>query len=181
MKSITLNIENELIEAAQRRATADNTTIEALLRKWLAQYVSTGPDPDPEVRKRQAENAMSTLRELQGVFGTDGRKITREEMNERRQADADGGPTESVHRNFGAAMVEKHRREAQDMLRFREFERGLGDDGQGFTQRERYLLFLEQESHQSDEGREQFLRFLRHERDYLHEYNLESLGNNHTG
>ena len=176
MKSITLSADDELIEAAQRRATAGNTTIESLFRKWLAQYVSTGPDPDPEVRRRQAEKAMSTLHELQGVFGTDGRKFTREEMNERRQADAGGRVPANVHQDFGAAMVEKHHREGQDMLRFREFERGLSDAGQSFTQRERYLLFLEHESHLSDEGREQFLRFLRHERAYLHEYNLAALG-----
>ena len=176
MKNITLSVEDGLIEAAQRRATAGNTTIEALFRKWLTQYVSTGPDPDPEVRRRQAEEAMSTLHELQDLFGTEGRNFTREEMNERRQADAGDGLLANVHQNFGAAMVEKHRREGEDMLRFREFERGLGDAGQGFSQRERYLLFLEHESHLSDEGREQFLRFLQHERAYLHEYNLAALG-----
>ena len=93
-----------------------------------------------------------------------------------RLADAGGRLPANVHANFGEAMVEKHRRETQDMLKFREFERGLGDAGQSFSQRERYMLFLEQESHLSDEGREQFLRFLRHERAYLHEYNLEALG-----
>ena len=143
---------------------------------------------------------MTAIRELQKDVYTGGRKFTREEMNERRQAvaadrladgggrapdlediprqqaDAGGRLPANGHENFGAAMVEKHRREEEDMLRFREFERGLGDAGQGFSQRERYLLFLEQESHLSDEGREQFLRFLRHERPYLHEYNLDALG-----
>ena len=88
MKSITLSAEEELIEAAQRRAAANNTTIDALFRNWLAQYVSTGPDPDPEVRKRQAEKAMITMREVQKDIGIGGRKFTREEMNERRQAAA---------------------------------------------------------------------------------------------
>ena len=200
MKSITLSADEGLIEAAQRRAAADNTTIDALFRHWLAQYVSTGPHPDPEVRKQQAEKAMTTLREVQRDIRTGGRKFTREEMNERREgavadwlagaggsapdlgdiprreADADGQLPANVHENFGEAMVEKHRREGQGMLRFREFERGLGDAGQRFSQRERYLLFLERESHLSDEGREQFLRFVRHERAYLHEYNLDALG-----
>ena len=81
----------------------------------------------------------------------------------------------NIHQNFGEAMVEKHRREGEDMLKFREFERGLGDAEQSLSQRERYLLFLEHESHLSEEGREQFLRFLRHERPYLHEYNLDAL------
>ena len=84
-------------------------------------------------------------------------------------------PVENIHQSFGEAMVEKHRREGEDMLKFRDFERGLGDAGQSFSQRERYLLFLEHESHLSEEGREQFLRFLRHERPYLHDYNLDAL------
>ena len=89
MKSITLNAEEDLIEAAQRRAAADNTTIDALFRSWLAQYVSTGPNPDPEVRKRQAERALETLRELGSTIDTGGRKFTREEMNERNPRQTD--------------------------------------------------------------------------------------------
>ena len=81
----------------------------------------------------------------------------------------------NIHQGFGEAMVEKHRREGEDMLKFREFERGLGDAEQSLSQRERYLLFLEHESRLSEEGRVQFLRFLRHERHYLHEYNLDAL------
>ena len=84
-------------------------------------------------------------------------------------------PSANIRQGFGEAMVEKHRREGEDMLKFREFERGLGDAEQSLSQRERYLLFLEHESHLSEEGREQFLRFLRHERPYLHEYNLDAL------
>ena len=81
----------------------------------------------------------------------------------------------NIHQSFGEAMAEKHRREGEDMLKFREFERGLGDAEQSLSQRERYLLFLEHESHLSEEGREQFLRFLRHEHPYLHEYNLDAM------
>ena len=87
----------------------------------------------------------------------------------------DARPSANIHQGFGEAMVEKHRREGEDMLKFSEFERGLGDAEQSLSQRERYLLFLEHESHLSEEGRKQFLRFLRHERPYLHEYNLDAL------
>ena len=83
MKSITLSVEDELIEAALSRAAADNTTIDALFRNWLTQYVSTGPDPDPEVRRRQAEKALATIDALRESIGTGGRKFTRDEMNER--------------------------------------------------------------------------------------------------
>ena len=75
MKNITLSAEEELISAARRRAAAEQTTLNAEFRRWLTDYVG---------RKRQAERAMATIRDLQGIYGTGGRKFTREEMNERR-------------------------------------------------------------------------------------------------
>ena len=74
MKNITLSADEDLIEAARRRAAAEQTTLNAQFRLWLEDYVG---------RQRQAEKAMRVIRELQGEFSTGGRKFTRDEMNER--------------------------------------------------------------------------------------------------
>ena len=74
MRNITLSADEGLIEAARRRAAAENTTLNDRFRRWLADYVG---------RQQQAERAMATIRELQAIYGTGGRKFTREEMNER--------------------------------------------------------------------------------------------------
>ncbi len=75
MKNITLSADEGLIKEARRIAASRSTTLNAEFRLWLADYVG---------RKRQAEKAMATIRELQAIYGTGGRKFTREEMNERR-------------------------------------------------------------------------------------------------
>ena len=75
MKNITLSADEGLIEEARRRAATENTTLNAVFRQWLADYVG---------RKRKAERALETLRELSATIDTGGRKFTREEMNERR-------------------------------------------------------------------------------------------------
>ena len=74
MKNITLSADENLIEAARRRAAAEQTTLNAKFRLWLADYVG---------RERQAERAMEVMRELRGKLSTGGRRFTREEMNER--------------------------------------------------------------------------------------------------
>ena len=74
MKNITLSADEGLIEEARRTAAARSTTLNAEFRRWLADYVG---------RKQQAEKAMATIHELQAIYGTGGRKFTREEMNER--------------------------------------------------------------------------------------------------
>ena len=63
-----------MIEEARRIAAARSTTLNAEFRRWLADYVR---------RKRQAEKAMATIRELRDIYRTGGRKFTRDEMNER--------------------------------------------------------------------------------------------------
>lgn len=52
----------------------EGTTLDALFRRWLAEYVG---------RERQAEVAMTVIRELQETIDTSGRRFTRDEMNER--------------------------------------------------------------------------------------------------
>ena len=73
MKNITLSADENLIDAARRRAASEQTTLNAQFRIWLASYVG---------RERQAARAMATVRELGGKLRV-GRKLTREEMNER--------------------------------------------------------------------------------------------------
>ncbi len=74
MKNIVLSAEEDSIEAARRRAAAEGTTLDALFRRWLAEYVG---------RERQADRARAAVRELQQMIATNGRKFSRDEMNER--------------------------------------------------------------------------------------------------
>ncbi|MCY3775870.1 MAG: hypothetical protein OXH11_07785 [Candidatus Aminicenantes bacterium] len=73
VRNITLSADEKMIEAARRRAVAENTTLNAQFRLWLAEYVRG---------KWQVARAMRTVRELQGKLQL-GRKLTRDEMNER--------------------------------------------------------------------------------------------------
>ena len=73
MQNITLSADGDLIAAARHRAASDRTTLNEQFRLWLADYVG---------RERQAAEAMHVMRELQGRLHV-GRKLTREEMNER--------------------------------------------------------------------------------------------------
>lgn len=73
MKHITLSADDGLIEAARHRAASERTTLNEQFRLWLAEYVG---------RERQAAEADRVMRELQGRLHV-GRKLTREEMNER--------------------------------------------------------------------------------------------------
>ena len=72
MKNITLSADDDLIDAARRRAASERTTLNAQFRLWLADYVG---------REQQAAQALAVMRELRGKLRV-GRKLTREEMNE---------------------------------------------------------------------------------------------------
>lgn len=74
MKNITLSADEKLIEAARERARAEHTTLNEQFRRWLADYTR---------REQQAEVAMAVIRELRGKVRTNGRRFTRDEMNER--------------------------------------------------------------------------------------------------
>ena len=71
---ITLSADENLIEAARRRAVAEQTTLNEQFQLWLENYVRG---------EQQAAEAMRVIRELQGSISTNGRKFSREEMNER--------------------------------------------------------------------------------------------------
>ncbi len=74
MKNITLSADENLIEAARRRAVAEHTTLNEQFRLWLLKYAQ---------HKQQADTAMVTINRLRKHISTKGRKFTRDEMNER--------------------------------------------------------------------------------------------------
>lgn len=73
MKNITLSADGNLIEAARARAQSESTTLNEQFRRWLAGYAQ---------REQRAERFDALMAELRGSV-TVGRKLTRDEMNER--------------------------------------------------------------------------------------------------
>ena len=73
MKNITLQADGSLIEAARERARAEHTTLNEQFRRWLADYV------DARERMQRYDEVMAQLRGKLKV----GRKVSRENMNER--------------------------------------------------------------------------------------------------
>ena len=73
MRNVTLSADDALIEAARQKAASEHTTLNEQFRRWLADYVG---------RERRAAEAVRVMRELEGRLEV-GRKLTREEMNER--------------------------------------------------------------------------------------------------
>lgn len=73
MKNITLSADEQLIEAARERARAENTTLNEQFRRWLADYAHT------RERMQRYDEVMTKLRGKLKV----GRKLSRDEMNER--------------------------------------------------------------------------------------------------
>jgi hypothetical protein len=76
MKNITLSADEKLIEAARERARAEHTTLNEQFRHWLRVYAR----PDKE---KQIEEAKALLEHIRSYVRTDGRKFSRDEMNER--------------------------------------------------------------------------------------------------
>ncbi len=73
MKNVTLSADEHLIESARERARREHTTLNSEFRRWLESYVG---------QEQKAELARAALHELRGKVRI-GRKLTREEMNER--------------------------------------------------------------------------------------------------
>lgn len=73
MKNITLSADEHLIDAARQRAIAEHTTLNEQFRGWLAEYAR---------KQEQLRRFDNTVRELRGKLKV-GRKLTRDEMNER--------------------------------------------------------------------------------------------------
>jgi len=74
MKNITLSADEGLIEAARQRAVAEHTTLNEQFRLWLKAYAR---------RKQKADEALVSIKELQGKYSTQGCKFSRDDMNER--------------------------------------------------------------------------------------------------
>lgn len=72
MKNITLSVDESTIQQARKRAAAENTTVNELVRAWLERYIA-----QPSAADRYLE-LRDSLRYVEA-----GRKFTREEMNER--------------------------------------------------------------------------------------------------
>lgn len=72
LKNITLSAEEKLIALARARAAAENTTLNAEFRRWLAHYAERPP----------SENEFLQLMS-QMSYAQPGRQFSREEMNER--------------------------------------------------------------------------------------------------
>ena len=72
MKNITLSADESLIDAARAQAQSENTTLNQQFRIWLASYAQ-------RQRMLRYEEVMKDLRGKVVV----GRKLTRDEMNER--------------------------------------------------------------------------------------------------
>lgn len=73
MKNITLSADEQLIERARQTAQAQRTTLNAVFREWLEQYVSQN---DILLSYDEVKRQLAHVRS--------GRKYTRDEMNERR-------------------------------------------------------------------------------------------------
>ncbi len=73
MKNITLSADEHLIAAALQRAAAEHTTLNEQFCLWLAEYAC---------KQEQLRRFNKTINELRGKLKV-GRKLTRDEMNER--------------------------------------------------------------------------------------------------
>ncbi len=72
LKNITLSAEDNLISEARKKASRENTTLNAQFRLWLNQYTGVG------LKDSDYKMLMESL-----SYAEPGRKFTREEMNER--------------------------------------------------------------------------------------------------
>ena len=72
MKNITLTAEEDLIAAARERARSENTTLNEQFRRWLRDYA----------KKQRMDHYEQVMAGLRGKVVV-GRKLTRDEMNER--------------------------------------------------------------------------------------------------
>ena len=73
MKNITLSADEKIIEAARARARAEQTTLNEQFRGWLAMYARA---------RSQIQQYDAVVAKLKGKVRV-GRKVTRDEMNER--------------------------------------------------------------------------------------------------
>jgi len=75
-RNITLNADEETIDTARALMKAEGTSLNEQFKLWLDAYIAE------HRRKQQVEAALVTLDAMAGKLKV-GRKLTREEMNER--------------------------------------------------------------------------------------------------
>jgi len=73
LRNITLSADEQLIEAARKKATSTQSTLNVEFRKWLANYTQA-----------QDDNAVLRLRDVmqQLSHGDAGRSFSRDELNQ---------------------------------------------------------------------------------------------------
>jgi hypothetical protein len=75
-RNITLNADEKTIDTARALMKAEGTSLNEQFKLWLDGYIAE------HHRKQQVEAALATLDAMAGKLKV-GRKLTREEMNER--------------------------------------------------------------------------------------------------
>ena len=85
-KSIRINADERVISAAHNRALSEGMTLHDAVNKLLTEYAGDLPTEEEaaEIRKARAARAMRTIHKLRKSLSSNGRKFTRDEMNERR-------------------------------------------------------------------------------------------------
>lgn len=73
-KHFTISVADELIASAQSCAREEGTTVDDLINRLLTDYIE---------RRQRVDAAMQAIAHLRVRIDTGGRKLTREEMNER--------------------------------------------------------------------------------------------------
>ncbi len=73
-RNITFTADEALIDEAREIARADNTTLNEQFKLWLEAYT----------RKRRAQRGIEVMERLGKYVSSGGRKLTRDELNERR-------------------------------------------------------------------------------------------------
>ena len=73
MKNITLSADEELINEARHRALPEHTTLNEQFRRWLEEYAR---------RRKRLDEFDALMDDLKGKVRI-GRKLSRDEMNER--------------------------------------------------------------------------------------------------
>lgn len=73
MKNITLSADEKIIAAARARARSEHTTLNEQFREWLATYAR---------ERDRIQKYDAVIAELKGKVRV-GRKLSRDEMNER--------------------------------------------------------------------------------------------------
>ena len=79
MANLTISVENEILKRARIRALEENTSVNAVLRRYLEAYAKQ--DEKRRERKQTVEQLLEIAK--QAGAGNGGKKWTREELYDR--------------------------------------------------------------------------------------------------